>query len=178
MRIRWLIWLGLAGVIALHLFGEEVPVSSDVVPAAVKVPASAIVLAGDKPPTDPSVGTSATPVPALVDRHILYPVRPEAGRDLLAGAAPQARPVSAARSAATPASSAPVAPPVPYAFAGRQIEGSSVRVFLTRADKSFVAQVGDVLDGEYRVDAIDTRQVSLTHLASGTSQAVRVSESQ
>jgi hypothetical protein len=58
----------------------------------------------------------------------------------------------------------PAPPPMPFTYMGRMVEGSTTTVFLTRQDRSYVIKVGDVVDGTYRVDAIDMGGVTFTYL--------------
>ena len=176
MRIRWPIWLALTGAVGLHVLGGDPPVSPDVVPSVATPARTAPSL--QRPSSSDSATAVRVDVPTLIDRRALYPARNGESRDLLAGAPPAPR-ATAPRSVATVAASAPnPIPALPYAFAGRRLDGASVQVFLTRGEKSFVAAVGDVIEGEYRVDAIGPAQVTFMHLASGTSQVMRAGETQ
>lgn len=47
---------------------------------------------------------------------------------------------------------------------GRVIESGATTVFLAHGDKHFSARVGDVVDGSYRIDAIDGRKVKMHYL--------------
>lgn len=65
---------------------------------------------------------------------------------------------------------APVAPPLPFVYMGRMVEDGVTTVFLTRNDKSYVVKAGDVLDGQYRVAAINPSGVELVYIPLGTTQ--------
>lgn len=48
----------------------------------------------------------------------------------------------------------PVAPPLPFRYQGRMIEGQDTVVFLTQGDRVLVARKGDLIANQYRVEAI------------------------
>lgn len=71
----------------------------------------------------------------------------------------------------------PQAPPVPYKYFGKMMEGDVPRAFLYQGDNVVVAKVGDVLANKYRVENISPENVSLTYLPLGTRQIVPLGES-
>jgi hypothetical protein len=58
----------------------------------------------------------------------------------------------------------PAAPAVPYTVIGKKLESDQWEVYLTHGQMNLIAKVGDVLEGAYRVDAIQPPQMSLTYL--------------
>ncbi|HKC44651.1 MAG TPA: hypothetical protein VKC64_12540, partial [Burkholderiales bacterium] len=62
---------------------------------------------------------------------------------------------AARRSAAPALPSSPQAPPLPFTFMGRMVDGKRVTVFLTNAngDRTWVVRPGDTIDDVYRVEA-------------------------
>ena len=58
----------------------------------------------------------------------------------------------------------PAPPPMPFSYMGRIVEDGKTTLFLTKQDRSYAVKVGDVIDGAYRVDAIDMGGVTLTYL--------------
>jgi hypothetical protein len=58
----------------------------------------------------------------------------------------------------------PVAPPLPFTFIGRMIEEGQTAVFVSIQDRNQVLHVGDVVQGVWRVDAIDPTNMKLTYL--------------
>jgi hypothetical protein len=70
----------------------------------------------------------------------------------------------AVRAAPEPPPPPPMAPPLPYVYMGKSVAHGQVSVFLTRNDKPYVARQGDVLDGQYRIDAINPPILELTYL--------------
>lgn len=90
----------------------------------------------------------------------------------------EAAPVTAATAPpptpATPAADAPPppsAPPFPYQLVGRLTDGAT-RAVLNNAQRSAVVGVGEVVDGQWRVDAIEPTGLRLTFLPLGLSQLI------
>ena len=65
---------------------------------------------------------------------------------------------------AAPAPVAPSAPPLPFVFMGRMTEEDRVSVFLVKDERAYIAAVGDVIEGTYRLEKIEPRQVTLLYL--------------
>jgi len=79
-------------------------------------------------------------------------------------------PAEARRRAPPPAPRPPQAPPLPFAYFGKAIEGGKVTVFLARGENNYVVRAGDTLEGTYRVERVDDRKVVFTYLPLGTRQ--------
>jgi hypothetical protein len=58
----------------------------------------------------------------------------------------------------------PVAPPLPFTFIGRMIEEGQTAVFVSVQDRNQVLRVGDVVQGVWRVDSIESTNMKLTYL--------------
>lgn len=71
---------------------------------------------------------------------------------------------------------APVAPPLPFAFLGKKLEGGTWEVYLSRGEQTFVVREGQTLDGVYRVDKIAPPALTLTHLPLGQSQTLPIGD--
>lgn len=65
----------------------------------------------------------------------------------------------------------PEAPPLPFAYLGRMVDGDKVAVFLSRGEESLSVAAGDVL-GDYRVDAVTDTEVRFTYLPMKTKQSL------
>ncbi|RZL11474.1 MAG: hypothetical protein EOP40_02460 [Rubrivivax sp.] len=65
----------------------------------------------------------------------------------------------------------PVAPPFPYAWVGRYLDPRP-RAIIAGPTGAWVKASGDVLEGQWRIDAIDERHMTLTYLPLGQSQTV------
>lgn len=58
----------------------------------------------------------------------------------------------------------PVAPPVPFTFYGKVLGDGGVQAVLQQGEETIVAKVGDVVQTDYRVDAIEGDRLNLTYL--------------
>ena len=72
---------------------------------------------------------------------------------------------------------APVAPALPFTFMGRMVESDRTTLFLTRQNESYSVKLNDVLLHEYRVDKIDTDQVTFTYLPLNIQQTLYIGRS-
>lgn len=57
-----------------------------------------------------------------------------------------------------------VIPPLPFTYLGRVVENGRERIFLASAQKNYLAQRGDVLENNYRIDSINDHQILFTYL--------------
>jgi hypothetical protein len=58
----------------------------------------------------------------------------------------------------------PKPPPLPFKYLGRWVDGGELTVFLVQGEQPIPIQVGQVLQGNWRVDEISDRQVVFTYL--------------
>lgn len=65
----------------------------------------------------------------------------------------------------------PMAPPFSHAWVGRYVDNVD-RAVIAGASQTWVVKVGDVIDGQWRVDAIGERQMTLTFLPLKQTQTV------
>jgi hypothetical protein len=72
------------------------------------------------------------------------------------------------------APSALAAPPLPFSYMGKMLEDGKLTVFLTGGQRNYVVKVGDVIDGTYRVDAIDALVMTLTYLPLNIKQTIQI----
>jgi hypothetical protein len=70
------------------------------------------------------------------------------------------------------APSLPQAPMFPYALIGRIDDGSTVHALLSGSQRTLGVRLHDVIDGQWRVDAIGSRDMTLTWLPGGLSQTL------
>jgi hypothetical protein len=68
----------------------------------------------------------------------------------------------------------PVAPPLPFTYMGKMEENGELTVFLTKGDVPYVAKVGDVLEGQYRVDSIHPPMIEFTYIPLGQKQTLNI----
>ena len=77
--------------------------------------------------------------------------------------------------AAVSAAPDPVAPPLPFRFAGQFHRESGIEVYVARGEDIFPVKEGDILDGQYKVDSVRATEVSFVHLPSGERQTMQFS---
>jgi len=75
--------------------------------------------------------------------------------------APAPDPEAAARPRPPPR---PQAPPLPFTYMGKMVDGNTIVVFLANEDRNFIARVGETLDGTYRVERIADNELVVTYL--------------
>ena len=68
----------------------------------------------------------------------------------------------------------PQAPPLPYTYVGKLMDGDQVIVFLAKQDHSYVVKQGETIDGTYRVDDIKSGTMLLTYLPLGQQQVLAI----
>ncbi|MDD4880630.1 MAG: hypothetical protein PHR30_06340 [Gallionellaceae bacterium] len=71
----------------------------------------------------------------------------------------------------------PMAPPLPFAFMGQYLEpGGHQVIFLVKGDRLYTTSPGEVIDGTYRVEGIQSGQLGLTYLPLNIKQTMFVGE--
>ena len=147
-----ILFTALAGIAAWTAFGGKDARESSIVgvsEAAVSAPAAAAVPAGPRMPERPDLEAM--------------------------GADPFSVEQPASTGAAAVAHAAPVAPALPYRFAGRvQVDGVT-EVYLAKGDNIFQVKKGETVEGQYRVQKIGRSEMTLVHLASGTREKIEYS---
>lgn len=68
----------------------------------------------------------------------------------------------------------PTAPPMPYRYAGKLVQGGQLSVLLSKGDTVFPIREGDTLDGAYRVEAIGETQITLMYLPMKHKESISV----
>lgn len=58
----------------------------------------------------------------------------------------------------------PSAPPLPFTYLGKQKEGEQWQVFLARGNTTFVVKLHEVIDNQYRIEAIAPPNMTLMYL--------------
>jgi hypothetical protein len=91
--------------------------------------------------------------------------------DALRPWASQQAPAPPPQAVAAVAIEPPMAPPFPHAWVGR-FNDSAQRAVVASAGSTWVVSVGDVIEGLWRVDQIQERQMSLTYLPLQQSQSI------
>jgi hypothetical protein len=95
----------------------------------------------------------------------------------LFAAPPPPAPKPAAKKAPPPApvAVAPVAPPMPYRYAGKVVKDSEAEILIAKGDVVLPVKVGDTIDGQYKVEAISGERIDLVYLPLGTRDRIAVS---
>jgi len=123
-------------------------------------------------PTITANAASDWPGPAAGTRAEWPALDPQAraawGEAAPVAATPPPPPTAEVASAAPPP---PSAPPFPYQLVGR-LTDTRPRAILNNAQRSAVVGVGEVLDGQWRVEAIEPAGLRLTYLPLGLAQFV------
>jgi hypothetical protein len=170
---RWWVWVPLLGAGGwLALFGDNSPAGDAEVVQPTRPPLPAAASAGEP--------AAAPALLALLPREQLYP-SPAAGGD---ATPPTQRDLFSTRSWNPPPPpppppsppAPPVAPPLPYTVIGKKQEAGAWEVYLTRSDQTFVAREGQVLEGTWRVDAIQPPNLSATYLPLGLPQSLPIGD--
>jgi hypothetical protein len=84
-----------------------------------------------------------------------------------------APPAQAEQASAAPAK--PTAPPLPFKYLGKMIDGDKLAVFVSRGDETYTVQAGQKLDQSYRVDKVGEDSVTFTYLPLKTRQELQFS---
>ena len=71
----------------------------------------------------------------------------------------------------------PTAPPLPFTYGGRYVEGDKVLLILLEGAKTHSVHQGDTVNGTYRVDAIAPAAITLTYLPLGQQQTLQTGSS-
>lgn len=72
--------------------------------------------------------------------------------------------------------SPPQAPPLPFAYLGKWLEDGKLVVFLASGENHYTVKVGDVIETNYRVDAVRPPTLTLTYLPLGQQQTLDIGE--
>ncbi|MGZ2745450.1 hypothetical protein [Burkholderia stagnalis] len=157
------------GVHARPLAGHRAPPSQATMQAASVASASAAT--APRAPVD-------TPTPAPTPREKLAalraPVSIESANDPFTASSWLPPPVEVPPPpAARPAP--PTAPPMPFTYVGElDAKAEKPQVFLSNGDQLLIVSPGDVIDGQYRVDAVSASNVVLTYLPLNQTQVVSI----
>jgi hypothetical protein len=58
-----------------------------------------------------------------------------------------------------------------------RIDDGKPKVFLQRGERLYTVSVGDVIDGQYRLERIDANQLLLTYLPMNAQQTITIGKS-
>jgi hypothetical protein len=68
----------------------------------------------------------------------------------------------------------PQAPPLPYTYVGKIMDGGQVIVFLAKQDRNYMVKEGETLDGIYRIDDINAGTMLFTYLPLNQQQILAI----
>jgi hypothetical protein len=157
---------GLAIAAGLVLFGDTTPESDVAEPVErAQAPRAVAPAAARAPAAPPADGA----ILRLIPRAELIGATGEgafkgsegvfAGQDLNPPPPPPEAP-----SGPPPPPPAPTAPPLPFTVLGKGVADGAWEVYLARPDRTYVARVGTVIDGMYRIDTIAPPTLTVTYL--------------
>lgn len=69
---------------------------------------------------------------------------------------------------------APSAPPLPFSYLGKLIDGERTVVFLARGDRTYSVEPGKQIDDSYRLERAQPAELTFTYLPLGTRQALAI----
>ncbi len=90
--------------------------------------------------------------------------------------APPARAVQPAAIAEAAAPAAPQAPPLPFTFLGRMVDGGAVAYFLEYGERVLVVRPGQTVDQTYSFDSVGAGALTFTFLPLKQQQTLTVGE--
>jgi hypothetical protein len=149
--------------------------------AAMTLLGSVVMGRGNPHPTPTATAPTAAPVAAVagmdLDLSALQRTRNQEGvPDLFAPRKQWAPPAAAeivSREPATPPSP-PTAPPLPFAYLGKLIDGDKLEIFIAHGDEHYSVEQGKTIDGRYKVDKVTARAVTFIYLPLGTRQSLPI----
>jgi hypothetical protein len=167
-RRRWFVLLtGLALTIAAIVFGPA--------------PAEVVEVAAARPPAAPALvapqAAAGEVAPIFAEEGIANPFEKRGWEEPPPAPAVVAEPIVVAPLAV--AQEEPKGPPpLPFKYIGRFSDDAGGLVYLARGEQTLVARVGDTLEGNYKLTALETRRIEFENIESGTKQTLPVPEAE
>ena len=152
------------------------PIVKKVLGLVVVVSALASVVAGREQPSYQPARKSAartdTRAPAAADIDLAkLAARADEGATADAFARRDFAPIVPAAEAQAQAPAKPTAPPLPFKYLGRMIDGDKLEIFLEQGQEFIAVEPGQRI-GEYRVDKVTDEQIVFTYLPLKTKQTL------
>lgn len=169
--MRWLlrrdIWpRAVLAVAALALLVSLVGGRQEPEPAPAVVPAAATVAATST--RQPARGSTTESAADLDLEKLKRPGTDKTIGDLFAP------PQAAATVAAQQPPAAPTAPPLPFTYLGKIIDGGRLAVFLARGDEHYIVEAGQTIEKRYKVEQVTETAVIFTYLPMRTRQTLTI----
>lgn len=178
---RWTVWVALLlGAAWLAVFGDRTPSTNEVVRAVQPLVPPTTASSSSSPETKQTgMGGERAVLNAPVAREWLYPdrVRERAGRPIFVAGSwtpPPPPPPPPPRPLPAPPPPPPTAPPLPLTFIGKKFEKGQWEVFVSHGERIHVLKATDVIDGLYRVDAVQPPRMDLTYLPLNQAQQLDI----
>lgn len=71
----------------------------------------------------------------------------------------------------------PSAPPLPYTYMGKFTDATGkLIIFLAKGDSGTTVSLGELIDGTYRVQSMDDKQLTLTYVPLGINQTLAIGD--
>ena len=190
MSARRLILLALLVLAAwLALFGDKTPNDRNDSEVVAALPArtaggwsddASNVRRADRPPPGsralPGPASASLEVAALIPRQQLISAAADGhqSRDLFPPLSWTPPPPLPEKSASPPL---PMAPPVPFVYLGKKMEGGQWEAYLGVGEQVFIVREGMTLAGTYKVKAVSPPTLTLIYLPLKQSQTIPIGES-
>ena len=161
----------------MTLLTRDIPPRAAAVVVALALVASVVV--GREKPTQELVD----PQPSFSQRTSVDEKEIELNIDKLRRALPQpgeADPFAPKSFAPPPPKTAalapakPSAPPLPFTYLGKVVDGGKTSIFVARGDENYSLEPGQTIGGAYRVDSITERDVTFTYLPMKKRQTLHI----
>jgi hypothetical protein len=140
---------------------------------------ASLVVGREPPPASPRKVLDAPKGPETLDLDLakLHRERKASAiSDVFALPASPAPPPAPARAPAAEAKpeppAPPQAPPLPFKYLGRMVRSDATLLYLVRNDQLYVAQAGEMLDGQYQVESISQATAHIVYLPLGIRQTL------
>lgn len=89
--------------------------------------------------------------------------------------APPVKPAAPVAVTPPPPPPPPSAPPLPYRYLGRMVDGGTVIAFVARNDEHWSVKAGSTVEDTYRVESVGDTAVVFIHLPTGIRQTLSIS---
>lgn len=87
---------------------------------------------------------------------------------------PEEQPIKLLQAPRSVAPPVPVAPPLQFKYTGKAIEDHQTWVFLSQAGENFITKMGEKINPQYRLDAINDEMVTVTYLPLNVKQTLTI----
>ncbi|GAB7548853.1 hypothetical protein [Cupriavidus sp. 8B] len=154
-------------------YGRSIPSKTGVMPAAPSAPTAATPRRTQAAASEPAARTVAEIAPREQLAALRAPLSPDTAHDPFSVSSWLPPPPPPAPLPAAPPPPPPTAPPLPFAYVGALgADASKEQVFLSSGDRLLIVSLGDVIDGQYRLESITATGVAFTYLPLNVKQVM------